>query len=63
LDNCIFKNSNSINKLIICKNISYNKLFLDFNEIKYSFFLTNENERSIIYTTIKYKNKRRLFYE
>jgi hypothetical protein len=47
----------------MCKNISYNKLFLDFNEIKYSFFLTNENERSIIYTTIKYKNKRRLFYE
>jgi len=47
----------------MCKNISYNKLFLDLNEIKYSFFLTNENEKSIIYTTIKYKNKRRLFYE
>jgi len=47
----------------MCKNISYNKLILDLNEIKYSFFLTNENERSIIYTIIKYKNKRRLFYE
>jgi hypothetical protein len=47
----------------MCKNISYNKLFLDLNEIKYSFSLTNENEKSIIYTIIKYKNKRRLFYE
>ena len=54
----LFQNSNSINKLIICKNISCNKLFLDLNEIKYSFSLTNEGERSIIYTIIKYKNKR-----
>jgi len=47
----------------MCKNISYNELFLNFNEIKYTFSLTNENEKSIIYTIIKYKNKRRLFYE
>jgi len=47
----------------MCKNISYNKLFLDLNEIKYSFLLTNENGKGIIYTMIKYKNKRRLFYE
>ena len=38
----------------MCKNISYNKLFLDLNEIKYSFFLTKffyQKKNTIYFST------------
>ncbi|EHI75933.1 ABC transporter, substrate-binding protein, family 3 [Streptococcus sp. oral taxon 058 str. F0407] len=55
----LFWNSNSINKLIMCKKTSYNRLFLCKYEIKCSFPLTNNAKKCIIYTIQEYKHKRR----